>query len=183
MAARIIGLVGPKRGGKDTVAQILMAHDTNFVRGAFADRLKEMAYELNPYVLIGTRAILLQDAVADCGDEAKDWPDVRRIYQNFGMVLRAEPDYWIRWLDQHVYRTLPRHQCLVITDVRMSNEIEYVRSLGGQLWRIDRPAVEDGDQHPSEREWRTAIPDTVIANTGDLGDLTRAVLAIVASTP
>jgi dephospho-CoA kinase len=45
----IIGLSGYSRSGKDEVAKILV-EDYGFTRIAFADKIRELLYEMNPIV-------------------------------------------------------------------------------------------------------------------------------------
>lgn len=168
----IIGLVGAKRAGKDSVAEILAEIDERYVRVAFADRLKTMAAALNPYVMVKGYPMHLNDAVENYGDGVKDFPDVRCFYQDFGHLLREDdPFYWIRYLYLRTISRLPDECTAVVTDVRYANEIEFVRKHKGVIWRIDRPEVEDGDPHPTEREWRACTPDFIISNTGTLTGL------------
>ena len=45
MTGHLIGLYGPPRSGKDTVAQFLVEED-GFTRLSFADALRDIAYAL-----------------------------------------------------------------------------------------------------------------------------------------
>ena len=48
----IIGLSGYAQSGKDTVAKVLI-EEYGFTRIAFADKIREFLYDLNPQVKVG----------------------------------------------------------------------------------------------------------------------------------
>lgn len=183
MASVIIGLTGPKRGGKNTVAEMLMAFDPDFVAGAFADKLRAMALAVDPYVetMLSPNFGRLSRVIELLGwDNAKAFPDVRRLLQRMGTEMgrrEIDNDFWVNAFNTFVTKELGADQSLVITDVRFTNEIDYVHQIGGTVWRINRPEAEDGDPHPSEREWRDAVPDLTIENTRTLVDLRASVRA------
>ena len=212
----MIGLMGAKRAGKDTVCQMLQKIAPEVIdHRAFATKLKEMAYDLNGLLAIThveaegmmgrsqwlghyhdgppfpfyddwskstamVKARYLVDAFG--WDDVKNTDAGRHYLQDLGMVLRAaEPDFWIHQLD-HQLANEGLHsemgggrRVVVITDVRFANEISYVRKNGGELWRINRPQVEDGDPHPSEREWRGAHPHRILDNSTTLEALVKQV--------
>jgi hypothetical protein len=108
----------------------------------------------------------LTTIVGDIGwDNAKAIPDVRRFLQRLGTEGGRnviDPDIWVKatW-SRSVYPYIDPGSELhdpdakfVVTDVRFPNEIVAVQRNGGELWRINRSSVEDGDPHPSERAWR-----------------------------
>lgn len=216
MAPLVLGLIGAKGAGKDSVAQIIIDHDPNFVRRAFGDRIKAMALALDPLIcvtydeyeswtfselpddahprVIGEGDSLNQEcmwlrlssAVALVGmDQVKLTADGRRLLQRFGTeVGRMEigDNFWIDNFHTHVSNTLAAGRSVVITDARFENEVQYVRSIGGQVWQVDRPEVEDGDQHASEQAWRSIEPDRVIPNGGSFEELKHHVLSALRET-
>jgi hypothetical protein len=74
---------------------------------------------------------------------------------------------------------------VVISDVRFKNEVDAIKAAGGQVWRIERPALQplpgQGSQHVSETE-QDEIPDdsfsAIIENTGTLEDLENIVASV-----
>lgn len=180
----VIGLVGAKGSGKDTVATMIQREDERYARGAFGDKLKEMALALDPYIDIKQRHTdsrqLLSWTVRNFGwERAKTIPEVRRLLQRLGTEVgrqKISDSLWVDLFNDDRDPDLP----LVITDARFTNEIDYVRALRGVVWRIERPEVEDGDPHPSEREWRETMPDLVIENTGTINDLSEMVRVALA---
>lgn len=177
----LIGLMGQKRSGKDTVALHLVGRH-GFARVAFADRLKAAALDLNPYAgMVPTPGALapwhptrLRDVVDARGWEgAKEIPEVRRTLQRLGVAMRnVQHDVWVAATMRDVYAA---GDDVVVTDVRFPNEAEMVRKMGGYLVRVDRPGLPDDDGHVSEHAWRSIVPDFVVNNDGDLEDLRFAV--------
>lgn len=174
---RIIGLAGVKQSGKDTVAKTLV-DEYGFVRLAFADAIRQAAYELDPILDVsdyGDHLDRLQDVVDSIGwDRAKnEWPEIRRILQVLGTesIRALQDDFWI----SVVTRQIQPDKNYVITDVRYPNEIDAILELGGEVFKVKRGAVaQSGDLHPSE----TALLDydlPEIDNNGTLTELEREV--------
>ncbi|MEU8655269.1 hypothetical protein [Actinoplanes philippinensis] len=162
MSAPLIGLVGRKRVGKDTIASRLVDKH-GFRRFAFADLLREAALGLDPIVVPAEPAWLsyrLSEIVARDGWEvAKELPEVRRTLQNYGVAIRqVDPDFWIRPVMSAV---ATRNSPAVITDVRFPNEADAVEAAGGLLVRVIRPGLDESDAHESE----VALKDRATAFT------------------
>lgn len=166
----IVGLVGKKRAGKDTVAARLVEKH-GFVRLAFADRLRTVMYELNPVIdNAGTRLAALVDAVG--WEATKNLPEVRRLLQHHGVAIRThvDPEVWVR----PVMRTaLAETRPIVITDVRFPNEADAIERAGGRLVRVVRTLQADGDKHVSETALDGRLIATTVINDGTLADLQR----------
>ena len=81
MTRPLIGLVGKKRAGKDTVAATLV-EGFGFVRYAFADPLKAASLAADPLVPIWGGHHRLSVVVRVLGwERAKENPEVRRFLQ------------------------------------------------------------------------------------------------------
>lgn len=168
----MIGLIGAKRSGKDTLARRLIARH-GFTRYAFADPLKGVVLGIDPLVARGTRLRDLLASLAvehdDPWEPAKEIPEVRRLLQDTGVSVRNRlgDD---TWLDATMPRALRDPGPVVFTDVRFDNEADAVEAHGGILVRITRPGA-GGDTHESE----TALADRktlyVINNDGTIPDL------------
>ena len=173
----IIGLSGYARSGKDTVAKYLV-ESHGFKRVAFADAIRNMLLDVNPYIGFGpsnSSHTTLADLVAAVGWEgAKEHYEVRRLLQDLGVSARQYigEDVWIK----AALRTPSSGENIVITDVRFTNEADAIKKLGGRIWRIIRPGVEAVNQHISETQM-TAYPfDELINNDGDIRRLENEVL-------
>jgi hypothetical protein len=169
----IIGLSGYSRSGKDEVAKILV-EEYGFTRVAFADKIRELLYEMNPIVDTHYRLQSLVDAYG--WDEVKRRPQVREMLQDLGVGARTlfENNFWINQaLNPHIYDhpIVGVNKNIVITDVRFTNEADIINALGGQVWRIKRPGVEAVNGHVSEHDLDGYKVKMILKNEGTLDDL------------
>lgn len=168
----IIGLSGYAQTGKDTVAKFLV-DNYGFTRVAFADKLRDVAYGLNPIVKPGLR---LKDAVDEMGwDKAKTRiPEVRNVLQNLGLAVRENLgfDTWVN----AALNTAAQTEDLVITDVRFINEADAIRERGGKIWRVIRPGVDAVNAHVSETQMDGYPFDELIFNDRDIRELENTVM-------
>lgn len=161
----IIGLTGVAGSGKDTVGKIL-CEDYGFTRFAFADALREVLLETDPYLATGFRLSSVLNRNNGDWDTVKwRWPEVRRLLQTLGVAIRSlDPGFWVRRLDP----TLAPN--IVVTDVRFPNEVRRVEELGGVVYRvIGRGGLTSASPHVSETAIETSL--RVIDNSGTLDDL------------
>lgn len=180
----LVGLIGKKRSGKDSFARPLV-EEHGFRRFAFADPLKEAVLQTDPIVAFCTNPIRLSTVVERIGwEEAKEYPEVRRLLQNYGVAIRGiEPDFWVRaTLDralQHASEVGP----VVVTDVRFPNEADEVRDAGGTIVRIVRPGLSSDDTHASETALDDYEEDRLVVNSGTLESLAFSARALVRGIP
>jgi hypothetical protein len=163
----IIGLSGYAQSGKDSVAKTLVEH-YGFKRLAFADKIRDMLYYLNPLVKDGFRVQGVVDAYG--WDQAKVlFPEIRKELQELGVSARTHlgSDVWVHAvLDQMVDGI-----DYVITDVRFENEAVMIKEANGQLWRVKRPGVGAVNAHISESELDSYKVDQILKNGGTLEEL------------
>lgn len=184
----LLGLVGRKGAGKDTVGDHLVARH-GFARAAFADPVKWVARDLWPHL---TEAqcwgpIEVKEAVDTTLGVSPRWL-LQRIGTEVGRNgdLAAFADLGIssermrEALDRHgvvpgplawveaLFRA-PRTSNMVITDVRFPNEAEAIRARHGWVLKLLRPGFDTGigNDHPSEREVDACAFDYLVRN--DLG--------------
>ena len=176
---RVIGICGGFGAGKDTVAALLSMlgyQNASLAAGVRGEVLWHLLH--NNYVLemtIDIRAICseLRHGVRDCGiiDRIYKKPTgehVRRLLQWWGTDYRRaqDPNYWVKQL------TLGPGKW-TISDVRFENEVNKIRELGGQIWRVENPRLQDepGREHESELAIAEIMPDVVLVNDGDIHKL------------
>jgi hypothetical protein len=163
----IIGLSGYARSGKDEAAKALI--EAGFIRLAFADKLREVLYALNPYVVddTGYEHVNLQTVIDDYGwDGYKETPwgsEIRRLIQRLGTEAGRQTLWDSIWVDATMNQIIPG-QNYVITDVRFPNEANAVKQAGGRVWRIERPGVGPANTHASEVSLDDWDFDIVVAN-------------------
>lgn len=202
----VIGLVGFKGCGKDTVANILASH--GYKKDSFAAPLKDAVAQIFSWD---------REMVEGATTESRDWrerPDSywsesfgydvlpREVLQKFGtesMRNVFHPDIWVRSLLRRIEKSESRK--FVISDVRFQNEIEAIQQFGGLIVRVRRgpdpnwmliaEQANRGYQdaldvmtnhykvHRSEWDWIGCEFDYIIENNGTLDDLARSTLSIV----
>jgi len=181
----LIGLVGRKRSGKDTVASMLNARG-GYQRLAFADALKAVALELDPILwhsMIHHVPVRLSEKVRRVGwEEAKEDQEVRRILQALGVAVRThiDTDAWVNIVEAKVHEHQRDGVPTVITDVRFPNEVEMIEARGGLVIRVTRAGLPQDDLHISETALDDHPVDYTVANDGSLEDLARQVLVLLA---
>jgi dephospho-CoA kinase len=181
---RKIAVCGRARSGKDTVAAYL-GERYSFEKFAFADEMKRLMHRLFPHI--------------------SHQPKPRRAYQIFGEGLRnldlPEADYvWIdvcmRNVNAHIWWRSEVDNCganVVITDLRLPLELEYLKANGFTIIRVTAPdeeriarAIAAGDDftvHDLTHETELAIDgfavDYEIVNDGSVDDLKRKIDVIM----
>ncbi|MER5754333.1 hypothetical protein [Streptomyces sp. NPDC002088] len=169
---QFVGLHGHAGVGKDTVAEILAKF--GYTRVAFADKLREALYTLNPVILTDTdgRVWTLRDIVDEIGwDDAKrKYEEIRRMLQVLGTEVGREmisQDVWVN----AAFKDLDEDKKYVFTDVRFVNEHQAIDSRLGLLIRVDRPGVGPANDHKSEKALPDQWFDASIVNDGSIEDL------------
>lgn len=176
----IIGLSGYAQSGKDTVANILV-EVYGFRRVAFADKIRELLYEMDPPIKRKTNPDgglhSLQSLVDAYGWEVtKQEPQVRQHLQNLGVGARKVfgDTFWVGQLLWGYDWSIPT----VITDVRFQNEAHYLKKWSPdntQIWRVKRPGIEAVNSHVSEHDLDDYKFDQILNNNGTLDDLRQMV--------
>lgn len=154
----LIGLIGYKGSGKSEVAKLLETQ--GFVRLPFAAPIKNMVSALG-----------LTDRQIHGSQKETPMPELfgftpRHIMQTLGTEWgrSLHPGFWTNcWRLKYVPGRLT-----VVDDVRFPNEAEMLLSLGGHLWRVDRPGVTRSSDHESEAYVETLPHHRIIRNDGDL---------------
>lgn len=168
----MVGLSGYAGAGKDAVAAVLVER-YGYRRLAFADKIKAVAYDLNPLYrdAAAGRCLSLRETVDALGwDGAKAQPEVRRMLQDLGASARKHLGLTV-WVDAVAREIESSEAPCVVSDVRYWNEVLALRGFDAQFWMVERPGVTAANDHPSEHAWRRFVFDRVVANDGRLEDL------------
>ena len=157
----LLGIVGRKSSGKDTVGEYLAAYFLHTTRLAFFDPGKQELAEL-----FGGSVATIEANKAN--------PKMRKMLQYYGTeVCRAEdPNYWIDRL-RASYAKVPDNTVVFVTDCRYLNEAQSILEMGGVLVRVFRPSADDiQDGHASETEMsKIKNYQYMIQNDANLGRL------------
>lgn len=185
----LVGLCGFSTAGKDSVAR-LVAERFPVARIAFADRLKQecaTAWGVDVRIFYELKDVRLRQlALARCTDDEfvgahrhlldLDALKPRTVMQTWGDWRRAmDPRYFIERMNETFEILVDGGaEHVIVTDCRYVNEIVWLRSRGGLLWRVDNPRVPmPPSGHSSEKEWRAANVDAVIRNDGTTEQLAK----------
>lgn len=177
----IIAISGYARSGKDTIADILT--NIGFQKIAFADKLREALYALNPIISfdnISNQPIRYNEIVNLIGYErAKTlYPEIRNLLQKLSTQVGRDildEDIWINLLTSK----LTKNNNWVITDCRFPNEAEAIKNHGGHIWKVIRPDVNAVNSHISEHALKQFSFDQVIVNDGTIEDLADKVYSLL----
>lgn len=152
---RLIGIAGPARVGKDTLASYMLDNlGGDWSRSSFADPIKRM----------------LEVIGVDCSDEAKAVIDDRFCYtprhmmQILGTEWGREMIHGNIWVD--AFARLNAGKCVIVPDVRFDNEADLVRKHGVLIHLVGRGGIEGN--HVSENAIAFKPGDIVIDNSRDL---------------
>jgi len=183
----LIGLNGWPSAGKDTVAGILV-EELGYRQYALADKVREALYLVNPLVGAGGD-LRVRDVVDLHGwDKAKRHlvfgTEIRQLMQRVGTESARTvfgADVWVNTLSSAIDRDLridptdpPRG--VVVSDVRLTNEAEWVIARGGVVVRIERTGIGPVNNHASEALLPVALVGATLGNNGSLVELRAAVL-------
>lgn len=164
----LVGLVGYKQSGKDTVAVMLRRHfpGLEYVHVSFARPGKEEVAEI-----LGTTLEHIESH--------KNHPLIRHILQwylnDYKKPVEGN-DVWVKKAAATIneLRSKNSPQLFVITDFRHLVEFNWFKEVGGITIKVDRFDSSD-DTHASEQELKQIQPDFHIPNKGTLRDLEREV--------
>lgn len=160
----LIALSGYARSGKDEAAKVLVEEE-GFIQVAFADKLREMLYALNPMIDkyytedwpdgYTPHPVMLKGVIDHYGwsgyKETKYGREIRRLLQRLGTEAGRQTLWDSIWIDAAL-TGLPDDAKVVVSDARFFNEFDAVRERGGYVWRIERPGIGPVSDHPSETE-------------------------------
>jgi hypothetical protein len=164
---RLIGLHGAARSGKDTVGQML-ADSFNVGRISFAEPIRN--------ALRGMLGLTDEHFHGSLKEVVIPWlgKSPRQLMQTLGTEWGRgliNPDIWLLLAQRSVDDYQEQGRSVVITDVRFENEADLIRAMGGQVWHIHRPNVQQVAAHASESGIAFLTGDRRIDNNSSLEDL------------
>lgn len=156
----IIGLIGYKNSGKDTLADYLVAKH-HFKKHAFADPVKKVCK-----IMFHLEQEQLDDPKKKEVVDERWGMTPRQMMQKVGTDMvrcMLGNDFWVKNMDMMV-RQQDSHSKIVVSDVRFQNEAKWVKQNDGILIRIVDKQSDHHDTHLSETEQLTIQEDFCIVN-------------------
>jgi len=175
---KVIGITGIAGSGKDTVADILQELNPKTTRYSFAAPVKEAASivtGLDPFHF------------------SSDNPDRNKVHPIWNLSPRdilkllgtdccrdiIHKDIWIiraKVAHKSALHKYPHSDLFVITDVRFNNEAEWIKSIGGEIWKVSRQLSLIGNRghatkHETEQGIESKYYDKTLLNNSSLDDL------------
>ncbi len=166
----LIGLAGKARSGKDMVGDHLNDR-YDFMRYAFATTLKDVVrfiFGFNHDQIYGDLKEVVDPRVGKS-------PRYCLQYVGTEIARACWPEVWIWHLCSRIEPALAEGTNVAVTDIRLKNEAQMIKDLGGYLIRVNRVGAQASNgvpNHSSEtdldnwEEW-----DLVIDNNGSLEEL------------
>lgn len=180
---KIIALCGRKESGKTELSKICEKH--GYKRIYFAQPLKELCSTVfgKPIIELDTLKSTRLDIILDdvditllsdlsglpidyCLEKVYDhvFTDARDIFQFIGTdLIRAyDKDWHVKKTKELIDRCTS--DLIVIDDVRFPNELDFLKSLGADIWFVARPKIDNVSNHISETSIRWQDVGHVIEN-------------------
>jgi hypothetical protein len=166
---KLIGIAGPARVGKDTVAQYVCSN-MMYLHYWFAKPLKESARHM-----FGLSDAQLYGDLKEVKD--KRWKkSPRKILQLLGTEVARDmfhKNLWIMRAEQAFIHCNRRG--MVISDVRYENEAAWIRKMGGVIVHVKRPNAPKVRKHVSEAGIKLRSNDIVLNNVGTIQQLQKEI--------
>ena len=145
---KIIGIAGQARMGKDTIGNLFVSNEEDWILCSFSHALKNHVCSL---LQIDLKTLeewkVKEEFFPKCN------MNMRKILQHVGDSMREINKYiWIDYLMNTNSNTN-----IIITDVRYENEINYLKEKGAFLILVGRSECLNNDQAESERFIRGPI--------------------------
>jgi hypothetical protein len=178
----LIGISGKSRNGKNVSGEILQKYlgqlyNTEFVLMSYADELKKKV--MIDFDLTYEQAYIereIPDNRYPKGDGIYWTP--REILQFIGTdaYRHIDNNFWVKKLFDNIEKMC--YSDVIITDVRLPNEVEAVKSRSGFHIRVERPNCNifvNGSNHASETSLLEEY-DYKLINNGSLEDLEKNIV-------
>lgn len=176
MSRRIIGIVGKKGSGKDTVGEYLI-EKYGYVRFAFGDKVKEVAKALFNFsdeqlhgslkdIIDERYGIKPRETFQRLGTEFGQY-DIHKLFPELKMKI-APRSFWTLAFKEFCQQNPDKN--IVITDVRFNHEFKIIEEMGGEFIQIKRNGL-SLDGHISENELGHVQFERVLDNNYELVDL------------
>lgn len=175
---KLIALTGLIGSGKSTVAAHLVTqHGFELVK--FAGGIKTMLRALLNYIHVGQPLIesMIEGENKEIPTFIFEGCTTRQAMQTLGTEWGRKQigeDFWVHIAAARIESLLNRGVSVVVDDCRYPNEAAAIMALGGEVWKIQRQGIAQGD-HSSEQDQRLIRPNRLVVNNSSIKDLLAAV--------
>ena len=160
----MIALIGAPGSGKDTIGKQLVEKH-GFVRLAFADKVRQLAYE----TLSDSEQLYIDNLGWDVAKRRSDF--YRAYLERVGDGARKVfgEDFWIEQIFEEVKTLIANNKDIVITDLRKDNQARFVYTFRPDfsIWHVHRPGC---NRRPFD-EWKEEWAAFSIPSNGEIDDL------------
>lgn len=171
MKRKLIGLFGRARSGKGTVSNHLI-RQYGFQRYGFADPLKEMLIKAG---------MCTREECYEKKTEMSRWL-MERVGTNI-IREQIDPQFFLNKAEDRIREMLLQGQSLVLDDIRLPEEVELIKGMGGLTIKLERIGFVDETadrSHKTERFIDEMPYDYIItAESGDLDGLRMSIDGIL----
>jgi hypothetical protein len=173
---RLIGILGKSLSGKTTVTNYIV-NNYGWTEKAMADPLKELCKIL---FLLSDNQLTIEEE-KERSDPRWYGCSPRTMYKYVGTELFRKQlnkimpgigeDVFVRHLDLWLNQKENVSKCIIISDCRFQNEVDYLKKIGAYIIKINRSSTDKKDKHESENIDSIKGYDIVIENDGSLQQL------------
>lgn len=148
MVKKLIGITGLKNSGKDTTGDYIVANYGNWEKWSFASILKDITailFNMDRKMLAGETPEdrVLREQPNEYWSNVLGYPFTPRIaLQKLGTDVLRNHFYDGIWVDALRLKLIESDKNVIITDCRFPNEIDMIKSLGGDIIRVERELPE-----------------------------------------
>lgn len=179
MNRMLIGILGRKWSGKDTVSDYLVANH-NFKKISFAQPLKDacgILFNFNHEQLHGNLKEVIDPNWGVTPRKVMQFIGTDIFRNNIDDLLPNIGDNF--WVQSAMSKYAQSSTSIVISDVRFQNEINSIHEHNGIVIKLNRTCIKNNDDHSSEKNIDKLIADYEIMNDGTLDSLYKNIELIV----
>jgi len=175
----VIGIMGKKRSGKDTLADVVCDH---------MGTARCHKYNLATPIKDACRILFHMSDSQLYDHDSKETPDPRwggstprQLFQWLGTDIfrnQLDRDFWLKHAKMYIEQS--NYDTILIPDIRFKNEMDFIRSFPRNcIIHVKRNDKSIRDQHESETfvdEVPSDSVDFIIVNNGDLSDYKKNIM-------
>lgn len=104
----------------------------------------------------------------------------RHIVREIGMLMREyNVNQFVEYVDSYINLHDNDGMVWVITDLRFSNELDYLQKMNALIVNINRISIVDGDTHVTERGFDRDVYDVTVDNQSSVEEYRSHVVDVI----